>query len=179
MPKFAECILNEKDFYKKIEIMNIVTQRAPIFFDKSVVLKAIIAKLFIETMDLYVDKNLVITACLLYACKKGQDALNLDKVKTYAKEGAEYLAKLGFPERFCKICLEHNRYNESAKREIESDILELVDQFGGMMVDREERRGFPIDEALVLLEHRNLKGCNNVFLEKFKNFINNEMEIVV
>ena len=37
--------------------------------------------------------------------------------------------------------------------------------------DRPERRGFPIDEALVLTEYRNLKGQNNRFLEKFKEFV--------
>lgn len=179
MRTFSEYILNEKDFNKKIEIMVYASKKAPIFFDKSVVFKTIIAKLFIEYMKLDVDENLVITACLLYACKKTQDAQSLDRVKIYGKESAEYLQSLGFPERFCKICLEHNRYNENTKREKESDILELVDQFGGMMLDREERRGFPIDEAIVLLEHRNLKDCNNIYLEKFKEFINKEMEIIV
>lgn len=179
MRTFSEYILSEKDFTKKIEIMMYASKKAPIFFDKSVVFKTIIAKLFIEHMKLDVDENLVITACLLYACKKTQDAQSLDRVKTYGKESAEYLQKLGFPERFCKICLEHNRYNENEKREKESDILELVDQFGGMMLDREERRGFPIDEAIVLLEHRNLKESNNIYLEKFKEFINKEMEIIV
>lgn len=179
MQTFSEYILNEKDFNRKIEIMIYAVKKAPIFFDKSVVFKTIIAKLFIETMKLDVDENLVLTACLLYACKKTNDAQSLDKVRTYGKESADYLLRLGFPERFCKICLEHNRYNESKKREKESDILELVDQFGGMMLDREERRGFPIDEAIVLLEHRNLKDYNNIYLEKFKEFINNEMEIIV
>lgn len=179
MQTFCECILNEKDFNKKIEIMIIASKKAPIFFDKSVVFKAIIAKVFIETMELDVDENLVLTACLLYACKKGQDPLSLDRVKVYAKESAEYLRKLGFSDRFCKICLEHNRYNDSIEREKESDILELVDQFGGMMIDREERRGFPIDEVIVLLEHRNLKDYKNRYLEQFKEFINKEMEIIV
>ena len=179
MQKFSEYILNEKDFYKKINTMEYVSKKAPIFFDKSVIFKAMIAKLFIETMNLDVDENLVITACLLYSCKKGQDALSLDKVKSYAQESANFLRRLGFSERFCKICLEHNRYNDNKNREKESDIWELVDQLGGMMVDREERRGFPLDEAIVLLEHRNLKEHNNIYLEQFKDFINKEMEIIV
>lgn len=179
MQKFSEYILNQKDFYKKIDTMIFVSKKAPIFFDKSVILKTMIAKLFIETMKLDVDENLVITACLLYACKKNQDAQSLDKVKSYAQESADFLRKLGFSEKFCKICLEHNRYNDSKHREKESDILELVDQLGGMMVDREERRGFPLDEAIVLLEYRNLKDSNNVFINEFKEFINMEMEIVV
>lgn len=179
MQKFSEYILNEKDFYKKIDTMMLVSKKVPIFFDKSVIFKTMIAKLFIETMKLDVDENLVITACLLYACKKGQDAQSLDKVKSYAGESADFLRKIGFSEKFCKICLEHNRYNDSKTREKESDILELVDQLGGMMVDREERRGFPLDESIVLLEYRNLKDYNNVYLDKFKEFINKEMEIIV
>lgn len=179
MQTFAEYILNEKDFDKKIEIMLYAAKKAPIFFDKSVIFKTVIAKTFIETMNLDVDENFVITACLLYACKKPQSAQSLDKIKTYAQDSANYLQKLGFSPKFCKVCLEHNRYNNNLRREKESDILELVDQFGGMMLDREERRGFPLDEAIVLLEYRNLKGYHNVFLEKFKEFISIEKEIVV
>lgn len=179
MQKFSDYILNEKDFYKKINIMEYVSKKAPVFFDKSVVFKAMITKLFIETMKIDVDENLVITACLLYACKKNQDAQSLEKVKSYAQESADFLRRLGFSERFCKICLEHNRYNDSKNREKESDILELVDQLGGMMIDREERRGFPLDEAIVLLEYRNLKELNNMFIDEFTEFINMEMEITV
>ena len=179
MQSFAEYILNEKDLNRKIEIMLYARKKAPIYFDKTVVFKTLVAKLFIESMKIDVDENLVLTACLLCGCKKGEDPLSLDRVKVYAREGSEFLYKLGFSERFCKICLEQNRYNDSIKREKESDILELVDQFGGMMIDRPERRGYPIDEAIILLEQRNLKGINNIYLPKFKEFINSEMEIIV
>ncbi len=40
-----------------------------------------------------------------------------------------------------------------------------------MILDRPERIGMEIDEALVLLEHRNLKDTNNQYLELFINFI--------
>ena len=56
-------------------------------------------------------------------------------------------------------------------KEKESDILELIDQFGGMLLDRPERIGFKPDEALVLLEHRNLKGEYNRYLDTFMNFV--------
>lgn len=39
------------------------------------------------------------------------------------------------------------------------------------MLDRPERKGFPIDEAMNLLENRNLKGVGNIYLEEFKKFI--------
>ena len=176
---FAEYILNEQDWVRKMEIMFYLEKKARVFFDKSVVLKTELAKLFIETMKIDVDENLVITACLLCNCKKPTDFSDLSKVKSYAKEGAEYLATLGFSKRFCKICEEVNRYSESSPREKESDILELVDQFGGMLMDRPERIGFKPDEALVLLEHRNLKGKENRYLEQFKEFINQMQEVYV
>ena len=171
MVTFADYILWEKDFIKKLEIAYYLQKRENIFFDNSVILKAEIARLFIEEMKLDVDKNLVLTACILYACKKNILTNDLNKVNRYAIEGAEYLENLGFDKRFCKICSEVNRYQGSEDREKESDILELVDNFGGLVLNRPERKGYPIDEALNLIEHRNLKGEYNRYLDKFKVFM--------
>lgn len=171
METFADYILKEKNFTKKMEIVYYLQKRTNIFFDNSVILKAEIARLFIETMELDVDKNLVVTACLLYACKKNIVSYDIEKIKKYAIEGAEYLETLGFSKRFCKICTEVNRYLKSEHREKESDILELVDNFGGLVLDRPERKGFPIDEAMNLLENRNLKGIENRYINKFKEFV--------
>ncbi len=171
METFAQYILSEKNHIRKMEIVYYLQMKTGIFYDKSVVFKTELAKLFLDHMHLDVDENTVLTACLLYACKKSDDPTDLEKVKSYAKDGAEYLATLGFPKRFCKICEEANRYTGSTNREKESDILELVDQFGGMLLHRPERIAFKIDEAMVLLEYRNLKGKNNRYLEKFKQFI--------
>ncbi len=176
---FANYILMEEDFVRKMEIMFYLKKKARVFFDKSVVFKTELAKLFIETMNIDVDKNLVLTACLLCNCKKPTDFSDLEKVKSYAKDGAEYLETLGFSKRFCKICEEVNRYSGVEPREKESDILELVDQFGGMLLDRPERIGFKPDEALVLLEHRNLKDKENIYLEQFKEFVNKMQEVYV
>lgn len=171
METFADYILSEKDFIKKLEIVYYMKKRQKIFFDNSVILKAEVARLFIDTMKLDVDRNMVLTACLLYACKKNIIAYDLDKIKRYALDGAEYLSTLGFSKKFCKICSEVNRYQGDENREKESDILELVDNFGGLVLDRPERKGFPIDEALNLIENRNLKGKYNIYLEKFKEFM--------
>ena len=171
MNTFADYILNEKDYAKKLEIAYYLQKRTGIFFDNSVILKTELARMFMEDIDLGVDKNLVLTACLLCGCKKKKDATDIQTIKNYAQDGAKYLATLGFDKRFCKLCEEVNRYSGSNPREPESDILELVDNFGGLVLDRPERRGFPIDEALVLTEYRNLKGVNNRFMEQFKEFI--------
>ena len=179
METFADYILAEPELIRKMEIVYYLQKRTGIFYDNSVILKAEIAKLFIETMNINVDQNLVLTACLLYACKKSDSAQDLQKIRSYAVESAEYLRKLGFSKKFCKICEEHNRYSGSMPREKESDILELVDQFGGMLMNRPERIAFKSDEALCLLENRNLKDKENRYLEQFKEFVEKMKEVKV
>ncbi len=171
METFADYILQEQDYIKKLEIAYYLQKRTGIYFDNTVIFKTELARMFMDDMNLGVDKNLVITACILCGCKKKKDATDIETIRSYAKNGANYLATLGFDKRFCKICEEVNRYSGSSPREPESDILELVDNFGGLVLDRPERKGFPIDEALVLTEYRNLKGVENRFLDKFKEFI--------
>lgn len=176
---FAEYILSEKDWIKKMEIVYYLQKRTGIFYDNSVIFKTLLTNQFIERVELGVDKNEVITASLLWSCKKELTTKNLDKIKSFAKEGAEFLSKLGFSERFCKICEGVNRYSGLEPREKESDILELTDQFGGMLLDRPERIAFKPDEALVLLEYRNLKDKDNIYLQQFKEFVNEMEEIKV
>ena len=170
MEEFAEYILNEKDLITKIEIISFLAPKLGINFDKSIIFKTEVARMFLKYSKPNVDNNLVLTACLLCNCKKVDDAQKIGKLTTYAVEGAQHLKKLGFDERFCKICEGVNRYGEQEKREPESDVLELVDQFGGMLLDRPERIGLNTDEALVLLEHRNLRNEYNRYLESFREF---------
>ena len=172
MDTFAEYILGEEGLASKMEIIYYLAKKNKIFFDKSVVFKTEIARMFLNYANIEVDKNLVLTATLLCNVKKVDNAQDLESIHTYAKKGADYLLTLGFNKRFCKICEEVNRYSNSNPRERESDILELVDQFGGMLLDRPERIGFKPDEALVLLEHRNLKDEYNRYLETFIQFVN-------
>jgi len=178
METFADYILDEeKDLEEKLTIMCYLEKKLRndpekrIFFDKSVILKTILTKMFIEIMDLKVDKNLVTTASLLCNCKKGAEPQKKGRVETYAKEGAEYLATLGFDKKFCKMCEEINRYSNSNPREKESDILEVIDQFGGLLLDRPERRGYPPMEALIQIEHDNLRDVFNRYLGTFREFV--------
>lgn len=178
METFADYILDEKkDMKEKMTIMCYMEKKLRddpekrIYFDKSVILKTMLAKMFIEAMDLNVDENLIITASLLCNCKKGPEPQKIGKVKTYAKEGAEYLATLGFDKKFCKICEELNRYSGSNPREKESDILEVIDQFGGLLLDRPERRGYAPLDALIQIEHANLKDVFNRYLGTFREFV--------
>lgn len=175
---FADYILSETDWIKKMEIVYYLQKKTNIFFDNSVIFKTLLAKQFLDRAGLGLDDNIVLTACLLCNCKKGTNPQDLTRIKSYAKEGAEYLKQLGFSDRFCKICEGVNRYSGIESREKESDVLELVDQFGGMLLDRPERIAFKTDEALVLLEYRNLKDKYNQYLPEFKQFVN-EMEAVL
>lgn len=175
---FADYILSETDWIKKMEIVYYLQKKTGIFYDNSVVFKTLLAKQFLDRADLDLDKNIVLTACLLCNCKKSIDPQDLSKVRSYAKEGAEYLKKLGFSDRFCKICEGVNRYSGVEAREKESDVLELVDQFGGMLLSRPERIAFKVDEALVLLEYRNLKDKDNRYLQQFKEFVD-KMEAIL
>ena len=178
METFADYILNEPNLINKMDILNRLQRlmkekrQSTIFFNNTVIFKTEIARMFIEYSHIDIDENLVLTACLLCNCKKVDGPQSLDSLHTFSKKGAEFLSTLGFDERFCKICEEVNRYSGSEPREPESDILELVDNFGGMLLDRPERIGFKVDEALVLLEYRNLKGKENRYLDKFKDFVN-------
>lgn len=182
---FASYILNENDWTKKLEIVYYLRKKTGIFYDSTVIFKTLIIKQFLDYLKEYcptieLNDNLIITARLLCDCMKKENSTNLEDIKNYAKNGAEYLAKLGFDEEFTRICEGVNRYTLSQDRKIESDILELSDQFGGMLLDRPERIGFKPDEALVLLQFRNLKRKDNKLLDKFVEFVNylEEMELL-
>lgn len=177
MNTFADYILNEKKLASKMEIAYYLSKKQKIFFDKSVIFKTELARLFLKYNKLDLDENLILTACLLCNCKKVENVRKLEEIKSYAKNGAEYLETLGFDKKFCKICEEINRYSGSNPREKESDVIELVEQFGGMLLDRPERIGFNPDEAMVLLIHRNLKNDYNRYIEIFSQFIDMLQEI--
>ena len=139
MDTFANYILNEKNLASKMEIVYYLSKKENIYFDKSVIFKTELARIFLKYNKLELDENLVLTASLLCNCKKVENVRKIEEIKAYAKNGAQYLENLGFDKRFCKICEEVNRYSGSNPRERESDVLELVDQFGGMLLDRPER----------------------------------------
>lgn len=173
---FADYILNEKDWGKKLEIMYYLKKKTNIYYNNSVIFKTLITKMFLDFLksnypEIEVDDNKVITARLLCDCMKVENSTNLEVIKSYAERGAKYLSKLGFDDEFCRICEGVNRYTIKENRPIESDILELADQFGGMVLDRPERIGFKSDEALTLLQYRNLKDKENKLLPQFVEFV--------
>ena len=81
METFADYILSEKDYIKKMEIAYYLHKREGIFFDTSVVLKTEIARMFVEKMKIDVDENLVITACSVSSTTKKLVATNVTRAK--------------------------------------------------------------------------------------------------
>ena len=174
---FASYILSEKDWGKKLEIMYYLQKKTGINYDNAVIFKTLLTKLFLDFLqenypNIEVDPNVVITARLLCDCMKDiTSSADLEEKKNYAVRGAKYIATLGFDQDFCRICEGVNRYSIQEDRPLESDLIELTDQFGGMLLDRPERIGFKPDEALVLLQFRNLKDKENKLLEQFAEFV--------
>lgn len=185
METFADYLLKETDLVNKMDILNrlqrLLKERKgiTIYFNNTVIFKTEIARMFIDYSNLDVDRNLVLTACLLCNCKKIDGPQSLESLHSYAKNGADFLESLGFDKRFCKICEEVNRYSGSEPREPESDILELIDNFGGMLLDRPERAGYSPEKALIQLEESNLRGKENIYLEQFKTFVEQMQEVEV
>ena len=172
MEDFAEYILGEENHIQKMIIAYYMAKKTGIYFDKSVILRTEIARMFLNYAALDVDSNEVLTAMLLCNCKKIDNSQKLGKLQTYAKNGAEYLSMLGFDKRFCSICEGLNRYNKEEKRHKESDIIEVIDQFTGLILKRAEREAFTPKEALIILKERNLKDVYNMYLEDFIIFVN-------
>ena len=67
---FANYILSEKRLSEKIRIICYFKRKHDCFFDNTVIFKTEICRMFLEHSKPDVDNNLVLTACLLYACKK-------------------------------------------------------------------------------------------------------------
>jgi len=180
---FAQMILKEKKFLKKIDLAAYLAKLDNNFFDTSVIYKATMTKLFLEKENISeIDKNEVITASIMYSCKKVDSAQEKTRIIYEKLKDMEYLKSLGFSDRFCKICIEHTRYNQPTvgyTREPEGDILELIENYVGLTMHREDRMAFPIEEAIDLIEFKNLQGKYNRYLESFKNFIRSMEEIKI
>ena len=179
MESFATYILKEKNDIQKMIITYYLSKKEGIFFDKSIVLKAEIASIFIKYMKIRVDLNRVVTAMLLCNCKKVDNMQKSGKLETYAQEGARYLKTLGFDDKFCKMCSELNRYNGNEQREKESDILEVIDQFTALILNRVERTAFSPIEATIILKERNLKTANNRYLDQFCEFVQKMEDVYI
>ena len=173
MQKIARFIYGQKSFMRKVEMVYYLKKLNNLFFDNSVIFKAELARMFIDSMFLDVDKNLVVTSVLVYSLKKVNSPQERSRILTEKQRDKEFLQKLGFTEDFCRVAMEYNRVNEPEgyERTPEGDVLEIVENFGGMLLHREDRLGFAPKEALEILENTTFKNSDNRFFEDFKFFL--------
>lgn len=173
MQKLARYIYAQKNLMKKIEIVYYLKKIQNLFFDNSVIFKAELARMFIDSMCLDVDKNLVLTSVLVYSLKKVNSPQEKSRILTEKERDREYLKKIGFTDEFCKVAMEYNRINEPEgyTRSKEGDVLELVENFGGMLLHREDRLGFAPKEAIEILENSKFKDNKNQYFEDLKMFV--------
>ena len=173
MNKVARYIYNQKNFVRKIEMVYYIKKINDLFFDTSVIFKAELARMFMDSMCLDVDDNLVITASLVYSLKKENSFLERERIKTEKSNYKAYLANLGFDEDFCKKAMEYNRVNEDENyvRSKEGDVLELVELFGGMLLHREDRLGFAPKEAVEILKTKRFSKVNNRYFKDLELFV--------
>lgn len=171
MEKMSKYFLSEKDFTKKVEKIFYFAKIEHLFFDKSTVLKAQIAKMFIQMMNLPVDENEVVTASLIYSLRKNDDPTEIKRIQEEIYEDRKFFEELGFDTEFSKFTTQYNRIIEDEKRTNQSDILELIDQFGGMLMHRENRLAYSVEDAIDLLQNKNLAGKENRYLEDFILFV--------
>lgn len=180
---FAQSVLEEKELIKKVEIVRRYQQSTiKVFFDTTAVLKAELARLFLEQMNIdSVNSNKIITACLVYAFKRTNLPMEKERMKREKEEDKKFLQSLGFDDAFCKICGEYNRYNEpeNYERENEGDVLELMDKFVGLIMHREDRLAFPVEEAVDVLQTKILAGMDNRYLNQFLQFVEKLEQIQV
>lgn len=172
MATFSEYVLGEPNFIRKVEIVHFMQKKQDnLFFNNTVILKAELAREFVDIMRLDVDKNSIITACLVYSLLKVDSPEEPKRAVEEVETDREFLESLGFSKDFSQLCTEYSRLLKFDKpRILESDILEIVDQFGAMLVDRQDRLAYSVDEALFMLEG-NLKGKKNKYINLFKQFV--------
>ena len=174
MQKLAKYIYSQNNLIRKIEMVYYLKKMKNLFFDNSVILKVELARMFIDSMCLDVDENTVLTAVLVYSLKKVNSPQEKSRILTEKARDKEFLRKLGFSEEFCKIAMEYNRINEDENyvRSKEGDVLEIVENFGGMLLHREDRLGFAPKEALEILANSTFKDRNNRYFEDLEFFVN-------
>lgn len=171
MEQLNTYFLNEKDFTKKIEKVFYFAKKKNLFFDKSTIMKAELIRMFINMMNLDVDENEMITASLIYSLNRIDGPQEINRIKEEIYKDRDFIKRLGFSEKFTKYCTGYSRIIDEEKREKESDILELIDQFGGLILHRENRLAYNIEDAIDILTNKNLYNKENKFLEDFIFFV--------
>ena len=96
MQKIARFIYGQKSFMRKVEMVYYLKKLNNLFFDNSVIFKAELARMFIDSMCLDVDKNLVVTSVLVYSLKKVNSPQERSRILTEKQRDKEFLQLFSF-----------------------------------------------------------------------------------
>ena len=171
MQQLNSYFLDEKDFAKKVEKVYFFAKKKNLFFDKSTIMKAELMRMFINMLNINVDENEMITASLIYSLNKIDGPKEISRIREEIYKDRDFIKQLGFSDRFSKYCTSYSRIIQDENREKESDILELIDQFGGLLSHRENRLAYKVEDAIDILANKNLSNKENKFLEDFIFFV--------
>lgn len=138
---FANLIFAEKNYKSKMILLLRFYKILDIFFDNSVIFKSTMLETILDISDIKVDRDLMITLCLLYACGKKYNTEN------YIEDSLKILKKIGFNDNFCNICKCVDK-KLCSERIFEGEILRFIELFGEFLLDNEKRKALTVKAAL-------------------------------
>ncbi len=169
----ADALLEEKDLIRKFEIMFYFKKKESIFFNTTSMVKAELMRMFLEEQKIEgVDISEMLTLALIYTVKRIDSPQEIQRMAENKEENMKYIQSLGFSKDFAKNATSYREGDvPEEERTVQEKILDIFDQFAGLISHREERIAYKIPQALDVLEKTNLANSTNEYLPIFINFI--------
>ena len=169
----ADALLEEKDLIKKFEIMFYFQKKESIFFNTTSMIKAELMRMFLENQKIEgVDISEMLTLALIYTVKRIDSPQEIQRMVENKEENMKYIQSLGFSKDFAQNATYYKEVDEPEKeRTIQEKLLDIFDQFAGLISHREERIAYKIPQALDVLGKTNLASSSNEYLPLFIKFI--------
>lgn len=169
----ADALLEEEDLIRKFEIMFYLQKKESIFFNTTSMVKAELMRMFLEEQKIEgLDISEMLTMSLIYTVKRIDSPQERQRMQDNKKENLEYIQSLGFSKEFAINATYYKEEDVVAEeRTVQEKILDIFDQFAGLISHREERIAYQIPQALDVLEKTNLASTTNEYLPMFIAFI--------
>lgn len=169
----ADALLEEKDLIRKFEIMFYFQKKESIFFNTTSMIKAELMRMFLEDQKIEgLDISEMLTMALIYTVKRIDSPQEIQRMTDNKEENMKYIQSLGFSKEFAKNATFYKEEDVvPEKRTVQEKILDIFDQFAGLISHREERIAYKIPQALDVLEKTNLASSENEYLPIFIQFV--------
>lgn len=169
----ADALLEEKDLIRKFEIMFYFQKKESIFFNTTSMIKAELMRMFLEDQKIKdVDISEMLTLALVYTVKRIDSPQEIQRMVGNKEENMKYIQSLGFSKDFAENATYYKEGDVPDKeRTVQEKLLDIFDQFAGLISHREERIAYKIPQALDVLEKTNLSSSSNEYLSLFIEFI--------